>query len=53
MHVHEIAPVKFGGSPTDPGNKVLLTAGEHVGRGGVHARFWTPLLRWIQGGGGS
>src|SRR5206468_8207441 len=24
MHVHEINPVKFGGSPTDLGNKVLI-----------------------------
>jgi Pretoxin HINT domain len=27
--IHEICPVKFGGSPTDPNNKVFLPKGDH------------------------
>jgi hypothetical protein len=27
--IHEIVPVKYGGSPTDPANKVYLPAGTH------------------------
>ena len=48
-HIHEIQPIQFGGSPTDPANKVFLPAGEHIGRGGVHQQFWTPLRQWITG----
>jgi hypothetical protein len=48
MHIHEIQPVKFGGSPTDPANKMLLPAAEHVGPGGVHAQFWTPLQQYLE-----
>jgi len=50
LHIHEIQPVKFGGSPTDPANKMLLPAAQHIGPGGVHPQFWTPLLRWVTGG---
>ncbi|MFT3768646.1 MAG: FG-GAP-like repeat-containing protein [Minicystis sp.] len=50
MHIHEIHPVKFGGSPTDPANKMLLPTAEHVGPNGIHAQFWDPLLRRIEGG---
>jgi RHS repeat-associated protein len=52
FHIHELKPVKFGGSPTDVSNKVLLPAAEHVGPQGVHSQFWTPLQRWATGGGG-
>jgi filamentous hemagglutinin len=52
LQIHEIQPVKFGGSPTDMANKMLLPEAEHIGPNGVHAQFWTPLLRWVQGGGG-
>ena len=51
LQIHEIQPVKFGGSPTDTANKILLPAAEHVGPDGVHAQFWTPLLRWAGDGG--
>jgi RHS repeat-associated protein len=50
LHIHEIQPVKFGGSPIDPANKMLLPAGEHIGPNGVHPKFWTPLQRWATGG---
>jgi Pretoxin HINT domain len=52
MHIHEIQPVKFGGSPTDMANKMLLPAADHIGPNGVHPRFWTPLLKSVTGGGG-
>jgi filamentous hemagglutinin len=29
LHIHEVQPVKFGGSPIDPLNKILLTPAEH------------------------
>jgi hypothetical protein len=52
LDIHEIQPVKFGGSPTDPANKMLLSAPEHTGPNGIHPRFWTPLLRFVTGSGG-
>jgi hypothetical protein len=52
LQIHEIQPVKFGGSPTDMANKMLLPTAEHIGPEGVHQQFWNPLLRWVQGGGG-
>jgi hypothetical protein len=45
-HIHELQPVKFGGSPTDVANKVFIPWEEHVGPGGVHPQFWDPLLKW-------
>lgn len=48
--IHELQPIKFGGSPTDFDNKVLLPSADHTGVNGVHAQFWTPLLRWATGG---
>jgi hypothetical protein len=51
LHIHEIQPVKFGGSPTDMANKMLLPA-DHIGPNGVHPQFWTPLLKALTGGGG-
>jgi filamentous hemagglutinin len=50
LHIHEIQPVKFGGSPTDMANKMLLPAADHIGPDGVHPQFWTPLLKWTTGG---
>jgi filamentous hemagglutinin len=50
LHIHEIHPVKFGGSPVDPSNKMLLQAADHIGPNGVHTQFGTPLLRSIGGG---
>ena len=48
-HIHELQPVKFGGSPTDMANKVFIPWQDHVGPGGVHPEFWTPLLKWTLG----
>jgi hypothetical protein len=39
--VHEIQPVKFGGSPTGPANKLPLTAAEHGSVSG-----WWRKLQW-------
>jgi hypothetical protein len=43
LQIHEIQPVKFGGSPTDPLNKIPLTPA-------VHARattWWNQLQRGL------
>lgn len=37
----EIQPVILGGSPRDPGNKVLLTKRQHV----EYVRFWNAELK--------
>jgi hypothetical protein len=29
VDVHEIQPVKFGGSPTDPSNKIIIDSDFH------------------------
>ncbi|MDC3984391.1 FG-GAP-like repeat-containing protein [Polyangium jinanense] len=42
--IHEIHPVKFGGSPTAPANKVALTPSEHA----KYTTFWNRLMRDIQ-----
>ena len=42
--IHEIHPVKFGGSPTDVSNKVVLTPGEHA----PFTAFWNRLMRYLQ-----
>ncbi|HEY6558770.1 MAG TPA: hypothetical protein VI072_15910 [Polyangiaceae bacterium] len=42
--IHEIHPVKFGGSPTDPANKIALTPGEHS----QLTNFWNQLMRDLQ-----
>jgi hypothetical protein len=41
VDVHEIQPVKFGGSPTDPANKVILPRA-------VHRRLVTPWWNRLQ-----
>jgi hypothetical protein len=42
--IHEIHPVKFGGSPTDLANKVALTPAEHA----QYTTFWNRLMRDLQ-----
>jgi hypothetical protein len=41
--IHEIQPVKFGGSPIDPANKVVLTPEDHS----VVTTWWARLYRSI------
>jgi hypothetical protein len=45
-HIHEIHPVKFGGSPTDPKNKIALSPEDHYA---VNA-WWARLQRNVQTG---
>jgi len=42
--IHEGIPVKFGGSPTDPANKFLLTGSEHQ----EYTNFWRELQLWVE-----
>jgi hypothetical protein len=42
--IHEIQPVKFGGSPTDPANKIALTPREHA----AVTTWWNRLQRLLQ-----
>jgi RHS repeat-associated protein len=42
--IHEIKPVKFGGSPTDAANKVPLTQPQHA----QYTTFWNNLMRDIK-----
>jgi hypothetical protein len=44
VQVHEIKPVKFGGSPTDPANKVILPRDVHMQQ---VTPWWNRLLRNI------
>jgi hypothetical protein len=39
--IHEIKPVKFGGSPTDKANKIPLTKQEHA----KYTTYWNNLMR--------
>ncbi len=41
LQIHEINPVKFGGSPTDPANKIFLRPSEHA----QYTNFWNSLMR--------
>lgn len=41
MEVHDIHPVCFGGSPTDPENKVLVPVAKHA----EVCRFWNKTYR--------
>jgi toxin YxiD len=43
QHIHEIKPVKFGGSPTDPANKIPLSQSQHA----AFSRFWQNVLRTV------
>jgi toxin YxiD len=42
--IHEIQPVKFGGSPTNLANKVALTRSQHA----KYTTFWNRFLRSIK-----
>jgi RHS repeat-associated protein len=42
--IHEIQPVKFGGSPTDSVNKIPLTPKEHA----EYTRYWNNIMRNIK-----
>lgn len=44
LDIHEIQPVKFGGSPTDPLNKVPLTRPEHT----PVTTWWLKLQRALE-----
>jgi len=41
--IHEVHPVKFGGSPTDKANKIPLTPKEHA----EYTKYWNNLQRNI------
>jgi len=43
-HIHEIQPVKYGGSPTDPANKIALTPKEHA----KYTTCWNRLQRKLE-----
>ncbi len=43
--IHEIQPVKFGGSPTSPGNKVALTPQQHA----PATTWWNRLMGNVTG----
>jgi hypothetical protein len=45
LQLHEIQPVKFGGSPTDPLNKVPLTPQQHS----PATTWWNQLQRSLEG----
>lgn len=45
MQIHEIHPVKFGGSPTDLSNKAVLSPKQHA----EYTKFWNSLMRDAQG----
>jgi RHS repeat-associated protein len=42
--VHEIQPVKFGGSPTDPANKILLTPNIH----NIYTQWWRNIQKCVE-----
>jgi hypothetical protein len=41
--VFEIQPVILGGSPTDPGNKAILTRQQHI----EAVRYWNKVVRGL------
>jgi hypothetical protein len=45
VQIHEIQPVKFGGSPTDLSNKLLVTHQTHIQLN----RFWNMMQRNAEG----
>jgi len=44
MQIHEIQPVKFGGSPTDPANKIPLSPADHA----PATSWWNQLMRDLE-----
>jgi len=42
--IHEIQPVKYGGSLTDPANKIALTPQEHAN----YTTFWNRFQRGLE-----
>ena len=44
LQLHEIKPVKFGGNPTDLGNKFPLTQAEHT----PYTNWWNKLQRCLE-----
>ncbi|MEN2416226.1 hypothetical protein [Flavobacterium mesophilum] len=44
LQIHEIHPVKFGGSPTDMLNKTFLTPKQHS----AYTNYWNSLMRNIK-----
>jgi hypothetical protein len=45
MHIHEVQPVKFGGSPIDPSNKIALSPPVHWSV----TSWWNQLARSFSG----
>lgn len=45
QQIHEMHPVKFGGSPTDIDNKIVLSAKEHA----KYTVFWNRKLKEMKG----
>lgn len=45
LQIHEIQPVKFGGSPTDPLNKISLTQAEHTPATTWWYQLWRDLWK--------
>jgi hypothetical protein len=43
--IHEIKPVKFGGSPTDPSNKTALSPADHD----ILSNWWGAIQRAVSG----
>lgn len=41
MDIHEVHPVKFGGSPTDVNNKIPLLPSKHQ----EYTNFWNSIQR--------
>jgi hypothetical protein len=41
MEIFEIKPVRLGGSPTDPKNKVALSRQQHI----EAVRYWNRIIR--------
>jgi len=41
LQLHEIKPIKFGGSPTSISNKIALTLAEHI----KFTNYWNSLMR--------
>lgn len=45
LDIHEIQPVKFGGSPVNPANKIPLTRQQHS----LVTTWWNQLQRSMEG----